>query len=132
MHHTACPRMHQTFLPPRTEMTHRTHKHRADHGIPGAETPPGSHLPRGKGQGHGGFWLHLLFVPAALPASVLKSSHSERGLEGEVALASRWNIPPASAAWGDVGSGGPHASLVPVAGRQRCWMPAVRCQLQHC
>lgn len=81
------PRMHQTFPPLRTGMTQRAQRtqarqHRADHGIPGAETPPGSRLPRGRGRGRGGFWLHLLCVPAALPASVLKSSQSERGPRG--------------------------------------------------
>lgn len=53
-----------------------------DHSIPGAGTPPGSHSPRGRGRGHGGFWLHLLCVPAALPASVLKRSQSERVPKG--------------------------------------------------
>lgn len=72
-----------------TGMTSRAHRTqapepRADHRIyihthiPGAETPPGSHLPRGRGQGHGGFWLHPLCVPAALPASVLKRSRCEK------------------------------------------------------
>lgn len=81
------PSTRQTFPPLRTGMTRRAQRtqaghHGADHGIPGAETPPGSHSPRGRGRGRGGFWLHLLCVPAALPASVLKRSQSERGPKG--------------------------------------------------
>lgn len=57
-------------------------EHGADHGIPGAGTPPGSHSPRGRGRGRDGFLLHLLCAPAALPASVLKRSQSERVPEG--------------------------------------------------
>lgn len=81
------PRMHQPHPPLRTGMTQRAQRtqarqHRADHGIPGAETPPGSHSPRGRGRGRGGFWLHLLCVPAAPPASVLKRSQSERRPKG--------------------------------------------------
>lgn len=113
-----------TFPPLRTGTTQRAQKtqacqHGADHGIPGAEIPPGSHSPRGRGRGRGGFWLHLLCVPAALPASVLKRSQSERGPKERrrAASAAGWNTTSASAAWQAVGSGGPRASRAPVADR---------------
>lgn len=81
------PGTHQAFSSLRNGSTQRAGRpqgpqHRADHGIPGAGTPPGSHWPRGRGRGRDGFLLHLLCVPAALPASVLKGRQSERVPEG--------------------------------------------------
>lgn len=121
VHCTPPPRMHQPHPPLRTGMTQRAQRtqarqHRADHGIPGAETPPGSHSPRGRGRGRGGFWLHLLCVPAAPPASVLKRSQSERRPKGRGASAAQRSA-SASAAWRAVSSSGPPASRAPEAGR---------------
>lgn len=41
--------------------------------IPGAEPPPGFHLPKGRDQDHGEFLLHLLFDPVVQLTLSLKA-----------------------------------------------------------